>query len=92
MVAAKDELVADMRASKYVELADEYGFEIVEGDARFVDGPALEVDGRRIDAAHYLVATGAEAHVPHVPGLAESGYLTSTTAMELSHLPPSRCW
>jgi mercuric reductase len=59
----------------------------VEGNARFVEGPALAVGGRRIEAAHYLVATGAEPAIPAVPGLAGSGYLTSTTAMELDHLP-----
>ncbi len=63
--------------------------QLVEGDARFVDGPALDVDGRRIEARHYLVATGADAAVSAVPGLAESGYLTSTTAMELTALPES---
>ena len=89
MVAAKDELVGQLRDRKYLDLAGEYGIEIVEGSARFVDDPALEVDGRRIDAAHYLVATGAEAAVPDLPGLAHSGYLTSTTAMELAELPES---
>ncbi len=89
LIAAKDEIVGDLRQHKYVDLADAYGFELIEGDARFVDGPALDVDGRRIEARHYLVATGAEPHIPDVPGLAETGYLTSTTAMELSELPAS---
>ena len=89
VIAAKDEIVASLRRQKYVDLAAEYGFELVPGDARFVGGPALDVDGRRIEAAHYLVATGAEPHVPEIPGLCESGYLTSTTAMALDHLPES---
>jgi mercuric reductase len=49
----------------------------------------LEVDGERIEAAHYLVATGAAPWVPAVPGLAETGYLTSTSALELDELPGS---
>ncbi|MCA1703344.1 MAG: mercury(II) reductase [Actinobacteria bacterium] len=89
LVGAKDDIVDKLRQSKYIDLADEYGFELVEGSARFIDGPALDVDGRRIEAAHYLVATGAEPHIPDVPGLADSGYLTSTTAMELAELPKS---
>ncbi len=87
LVAAKNDLVGDLRQSKYIDIAAEYGFDLVEGTARFVAGPALDVDGRRIEAAHYLVATGAEPHIPDVPGLADSGYLTSTTAMELDHVP-----
>jgi mercuric reductase len=89
LIAGKDEIVTGLRQEKYLDLAAEYGIELIEGDARFVEGTALEVNGRRIEAAHYLVATGAEPHIPDIPGLRDSGYLTSTTAMELEQLPAS---
>lgn len=89
LIAGKREIVEGLRKEKYVDLAEEYDIELVQGRARFVDGPALDVDGRRIEAAHYLVATGSEPYIPDVPGLRESGFLTSTTAMELDHLPAS---
>ena len=89
LIAGKREIVETMRQEKYVELATEYGFEILHGDATFVEGPALEVGGRRVEAAHYLVATGAEPRIPDIPGLRDSGYLTSTTAMELDDPPAS---
>jgi mercuric reductase len=89
VIAGKREIVAGLRKRKYVDLAAEYGIELLDAGARFVDGPALDVNGRRIEAAHYLVATGAEPLIPDVPGLADSAYLTSTTAMELDHLPAS---
>jgi mercuric reductase len=89
LIAGKDEIVGRLRQEKYLDLAGDYGIELLAGDARFVPGPALAVDSRRIAAAHYLVATGAEPHIPDIPGLAESGFLTSTTAMELDHLPES---
>ncbi len=89
LIAAKDTLVETMRREKYLDIAAAHGIEIVKGDARFLDGPIVGVEGRRITAAHYLLATGAEPVVPDVPGLRESGHLTSTTAMELDHLPAS---
>src|SRR5918999_4763048 len=89
LIASKREIVETMRQEKYVDLAVEYGFELLHGNAAFVDGPAIDVDGRHLEAAHYLIATGAEPHIPDIPGLADSGYLTSTTAMELDHLPES---
>lgn len=94
LIAAKRELVEQMRADKYVDLAAEYGWEIVAGTAHFVDGPAVEVslDGggsRRIEASQYLIATGASPWAPPVDGLEDAGYLTSTTAMELDELPES---
>jgi len=87
LIAGKDEIVDGLRQEKYLDIAAEYGIELLDGTARFIEGPALDVDGRRIEAAHYLVATGAEPAIPDIPGLAGSGYLTSTTAMELDHLP-----
>jgi mercuric reductase len=89
LIAGKGEIVETMRQEKYIDLAAEYGFELLLGDATFVEGPSLKVDGGRVEAAHYLVATGAEPHIPDLPGLPDSGYLTSTTAMELVHLPES---
>ena len=90
LIDGKRAIVEAVRQAKYVDLVGEYGFDLVDGDARFVPGPALDVNGTVVEAAHYLVATGAEPHVPNIPGLADSGYLTSTTAMELDR-PRSRC-
>jgi mercuric reductase len=89
LIGGKAELVDTLRKEKYEDLATEYGWGVCRGEARFVEGPALEVDGERIEADHYLVATGASPWVPPVPGLDEAGYLTSTTALELDHLPDS---
>ncbi|MFG2683070.1 mercury(II) reductase [Streptomyces sp. NPDC048392] len=94
LISGKDALVAQLRAEKYTDLAAGYGFEIVHGSAAFTDGPALQValnDGgtQRIDADHYLIAAGSAPWAPPVDGLDEAGYLTSTTAMELGHLPES---
>jgi mercuric reductase len=89
LIAGKREIVEGMRQRKYLDLADGYGIELIDGDARFADGPVLDVDGGGLEAAHYLVATGSEPYVADIPGLRESGYLTSTTAMELDPLPAS---
>lgn len=94
LIAGKDGLVEGLRAEKYVDLAADYGWEIVTGRASFVEGPVLEVDrpdGDTMDIAarHYLIATGSAPWVPPIEGLAESGFLTSTTAMELQRVPES---
>jgi mercuric reductase len=87
LVAAKDDLVGDLRRVKYADLVADYGFDVLNGHARFVDEETLEVDGRPVRAGAYLVATGAQPAAPAVPGLAEAGYLTSTTALELTEVP-----
>jgi len=83
------EIVGMLRREKYEDLAAGYGWDVRHGEARFVEGPALVIDGERVEAAHYLIASGAAPWVPAVPGLDETGYLTSTTALELDELPGS---
>jgi mercuric reductase len=92
LIAGKDDIVEDLRRDKYTDLADDYGWEIVHGDARFdgdADAPVLDVDGRQIAADHYLVATGSTPWAPPIDGLDDTGYLTSDTAMDLGHVPES---
>jgi mercuric reductase len=97
LVGGTDALVEAMRTDKYVDLAVEYGWDIVAGNARFdTDGrePVLRVGlagggSTTVRARHYLVATGSAPWLPPIDGLADAGYLTSTTAMQLHTLPAS---
>lgn len=89
LVDQKDELVGRLRKEKYEELIGEYGWELLRGEAAFLDEGRLQVVGRTISAQSFLIATGASPAVPSMPGLSEAGYLTSTTALELRELPRS---
>lgn len=87
LIAQKDALVAALRQEKYSDLVDAYRWEVLRGEARFEDANTLRVNGSTLRANAYLVATGAAPAVPPIPGLAEAGYLTSTTALDLTELP-----
>ncbi|GIU94053.1 MAG: mercuric reductase [Gaiellaceae bacterium] len=87
LVTGKDEIVCSLRRHKYLDLVDHYGFELVHGSASFADAETLVVDGEPLRAERYLLATGASPAVPPIDGLAEVGFLTSTTALELTELP-----
>jgi mercuric reductase len=87
LVAGKDAIVGSLRQERYLELVDHYGFELLAGTARFSDPETLAVDGEPLRAGHYLLATGASPAVPPIAGLAEAGYLTSTSALALTELP-----
>ncbi len=89
LVAGKDDIVGTLRREKYVDLAAEYGFDIISGRAAFTSPDRLAVDGQELSAGKFLLATGSTPLVPPIPGLADAGYLTSTTAMELDRLPES---
>ncbi len=87
LVAQKDELVAALRQEKYADLVDAYGFEILPGHAAFTGPDTVMVAGRVIRPGAALIATGASPAAPPIPGLAEAGYLTSTTALDLTAVP-----
>lgn len=87
LVAGKDEIVRSLRQERYLDLVEHYGFELIEGTAQFSDPDTLLVEGEPLRAEHYLLATGASPAAPPIPGLGEAGYLTSTSALELTGLP-----
>ncbi|GAA1804593.1 MULTISPECIES: mercury(II) reductase [Brevibacterium] len=97
LIGSKQDLVESLRGEKYVDVAEAYGWHVRKGDASFAgtpDAPVLEVVGPdgavgTIEADHYLVATGSRPWAPPIEGLEEAGYLTSTTAMELTAVPKS---
>ncbi len=88
-VSQKDQLVATLRQVKYANLVEDYGFTVLEGHAQFTSKDIVEVGGKPISATRVLVATGATPSIPPIPGLADSDYLTSTTALELGEIPKS---
>jgi len=89
LVAAKDNLVADLRRAKYVDLLAGYdGISYIEGPARLSDG-GVTVGGKLIPAPKVIIATGARPALPAIPGLVKVPVLTSTSLLELETLPES---
>lgn len=87
LVKQKEELVTDLRNKKYIDLVEDYGFELIKGEARFIDEHTIEVDEMKLSAKQFLIATGAAPAMPAISGLEEVDYLTSTTLLELKKVP-----
>jgi glutathione reductase (NADPH) len=69
----------------YTETLTSHGVETASGRA-VVTGPhTVRVDGRDLDAATILIATGARPHVPNVPGAEHA--ITSNEAFHLGAVP-----
>lgn len=66
---------------------DELGVDVFLGSAAFVAEDAVEVDGARLRFHRAVIATGARAFVPPVPGMEESGCLTNETVFSLTERP-----
>jgi pyruvate/2-oxoglutarate dehydrogenase complex dihydrolipoamide dehydrogenase (E3) component len=65
----------------------ELGVDVFLGEARFTGPRTLEVNGKTLNFTKAVIATGARAVHPQVPGLAETGYLTNETVFSLTARP-----
>ncbi len=65
------------------------GVDVIFGNGRFVGPDAFEVDGRRLTAKTFVIATGSRPGVPQIPGLDTTPYLTNETLFDLREPVPS---
>ena len=63
------------------------GVQVFFGEARFVDARTVSVDGKLLRFRKAIIATGARAVSPDIPGLAAAGFLTNETIFNLTTLP-----
>ena len=70
-----------------VERYTDMGVDCVSGEARIISPYEVDVDGQRITARNIILASGARPFVPPIPGIEETGYLTSDTLWSLEELP-----
>jgi len=86
IVARKRRIIKEF-ADYRVEGID--AFPILRGTVAFASPDELMVDRTVVRARKYLVATGSAINVPEIPGLAETGYVTSDDVLEMDALPRS---
>jgi pyruvate/2-oxoglutarate dehydrogenase complex dihydrolipoamide dehydrogenase (E3) component len=63
------------------------GVDVFLGEGRFTGLDTVEVGGAGLRFKRAIIATGARAFDPPVPGLAEAGYLTNETVFNLTERP-----
>jgi pyruvate/2-oxoglutarate dehydrogenase complex dihydrolipoamide dehydrogenase (E3) component len=63
------------------------GVDVFLGRGRFSGRNSVEVAGQTVRFRKAIIATGARAASPDIPGLAEIGYLTNETVFTLTDLP-----
>jgi pyruvate/2-oxoglutarate dehydrogenase complex dihydrolipoamide dehydrogenase (E3) component len=63
------------------------GVDVYLGQGTFTGPDAITVDGRTLRFKRAVIATGARAAVPPIPGLGEAGYLTNESVFSLTTLP-----
>ncbi len=81
------QLRARISPNDSVERFTKLGIDVFMGEARFRDAETVEVDGQTLKCSRAVIATGARAVAPPIPGLGLAGYLTNETVFSLTTLP-----
>ncbi len=80
-------LRADISKNDSAARFRDLGVDVFLGSARFTGSDTIDVEGRSLRFKKAVLATGARAADPSLPGLKEVGYLTNETVFSLTELP-----
>jgi dihydrolipoamide dehydrogenase len=87
-VLESEQHIVDKKVSGLTGLIKARKIDVVNGTGRLVQGPAVEVDGRKVTAPDVVVATGSYPRL--LPGLEVTDrIITSDQGLVLDHLPES---
>jgi mercuric reductase len=81
-------LVEKLRQEKYEKvLKNLEKVAAIEGKAKFVSQSEIEVNGEKLSAEKFIIATGSTANVPAIEGIGEVGFITHIEALKLKKQP-----
>ncbi len=79
----RSEIARDDSVARFTGL----GVDVFLGSGKFSGPDSIEVGGQTLRFKRAVIATGARATKPEIPGLADVGYLTNETVFSLTDLP-----
>lgn len=83
MRARRSEIARHDSAKRFTDL----GVDVFLGEGHFTSERTLEVGGQTLEFARAVVATGAKAARPPIPGIEDANVLTNETLFSLTELP-----
>ena len=81
VLSGRHEIEHGVKATKGLDLYNSVG--------SFVEDHTLEVEGKRITAPRIVIASGARAHIPRIPGIDGVKYHTYRTVFDIEAQPES---
>ena len=85
----KEKVIAETGVRDANEAYAHEHIEYISGRAQFINKDTVVVHDTPLTAKRFLIATGAADLMPDIPGLIETGFITSREAMELKSPPKS---
>ncbi len=85
----RDYMIRNLDDSGQITGYERQGVTVVRGEARIAGPGRVDVDGRTLETERIVIATGSDASIPPIDGLADAGYWTNREATTLKDLPAS---
>jgi len=82
-------VIARIQVHDSVERFCKLGARVDFGSPRFVDEHSVELNGKKISAKNWVVATGSSPATPPFPGLDKTPFITNKDIFSLDSLPES---
>lgn len=76
--------ISESIASPYDEHPN---MELIRGEAAFTGNHSVSVNGRDLSAERIFIAVGTRPHIPDIPGLAGTPFMTNREALRNTELP-----
>lgn len=80
-------LRANISTNDSAKRFSDLGIDVFLGPAKFLGSNTVDVDGQQLRFKKAVIATGARAAAPPIPGLDQVNYLTNETVFSLTELP-----
>jgi mercuric reductase len=88
VVAEELKLVSMLRTEKYEKVLKNLPLvTVIDGKAKFTSKNEIEVNGEKLTASKFVIATGSTANVPPIEGIQEVGFITHIEALTLKQQP-----
>lgn len=71
------------------ETFEDIGITVLQGSAAFLDRHHIQIKGRTLSAAIFIIAVGTRPVIPPISGITEVAYLTNETLYDMDDLPKS---
>jgi dihydrolipoamide dehydrogenase len=85
----RDYMIRHLDDTNQVDGYEQSGVRVYKGEAKLAGPGRIQVAGQTIETERVVIATGSDARVPPIPGLAEAGYWTNRQATTIKEIPES---
>jgi pyruvate/2-oxoglutarate dehydrogenase complex dihydrolipoamide dehydrogenase (E3) component len=85
----RDYMIRHLDDTNQIDSYERSGVRVYKGEAKLAGPGSVGVGGETLKTERVVIATGSDATIPPIPGLADAGYWTNREATTLKQIPGS---